>query len=52
MTTSVSGKTDYLLCGGILEDGREVTQGMKFKKATEMKKAKIIKQDDLDDWLK
>ena len=32
-TGSVSGKTDYLIMGHKLEDGREVTQGNKYKKA-------------------
>ena len=34
VTGQVSGKTNYLICGGILEDGREVTLGNKFKTAT------------------
>ena len=33
-TGSVSGKTDYLIAGYKLEDGREVTQGGKYKNAT------------------
>lgn len=32
-TGSVSGKTDYLITGYKLEDGREVTQGGKYKNA-------------------
>lgn len=32
-TGSVSGKTDYLIVGYKLEDGREVSQGGKFKNA-------------------
>ena len=36
-TGSVSGKTDYLITGYKLEDGREVTQGGKYRKATALK---------------
>ena len=32
-TGSVSGKTNYLIIGHKLEDGREVTQGNKYKTA-------------------
>lgn len=32
-TGSVSGKTDYLITGHKLEDGREVTQGGKYRNA-------------------
>ena len=32
-TGSVSGKTDYLITGHKMEDGREVTQGGKYKNA-------------------
>ena len=32
-TGSVSGKTDYLIVGHKLEDGREVTQGSKYRGA-------------------
>ncbi|KAL7546336.1 hypothetical protein ACHAWF_011190 [Thalassiosira exigua] len=35
-TTSVSGKTDYLVCGSVLEDGREVEEGSKHRRATEL----------------
>ena len=34
-TGSVSGKTDYLIVGHKLEDGREVTQGSKYRGAKE-----------------
>jgi replication factor C subunit 1 len=33
VTLAVSGKTSYLVTGSILEDGREVNQGSKYKKA-------------------
>jgi BRCT domain type II-containing protein len=32
-TNSVSGKTTYLVIGKMLEDGREATQGNKYKTA-------------------
>ena len=32
-TGSISGKTDYLIIGYKLEDGRDVTQGGKYKSA-------------------
>ena len=34
VTSAVSGKTNYLIVGYKLEDGREVTQGSKYQKAT------------------
>ena len=34
VTSAVSGKTDYLVVGEILEDGRPYTEGSKYKKAT------------------
>jgi replication factor C subunit 1 len=37
VTTAVSGKTDYLVVGEVLEDGRMYTEGSKYKKATEGK---------------
>jgi len=36
VTTMVSGKTDYVICGHILEDGRIVTEGSKYKKCVEL----------------
>ncbi len=38
VTGSVSGKTDYLVVGYKLEDGREVTLGGKYRNATAKKK--------------
>jgi NAD-dependent DNA ligase len=35
-TSAVSGKTDYLVVGYKLEDGREVTQGSKYSKAKQL----------------
>ena len=41
VANNVSGKTDYVLIGSKLEDGREVTEGSKYRNAIE-KKVKII----------
>lgn len=35
VTTAVSGKTDYLVAGEVLEDGRPFTDGSKYRKAKE-----------------
>jgi len=34
-TSAVSGRTTYLVCGELLEDGRPVEEGSKFRSATE-----------------
>ena len=34
LASSVSGKTDYLITGKLLDDNRPVTEGGKYKKAT------------------
>lgn len=44
--TAVSGKTDFLVAGEVLEDGRPVSASSKYKKAVD-KKVKIIGQDEL-----
>jgi BRCT domain type II-containing protein/nucleoside-triphosphatase THEP1 len=36
VTGNVSGKTDYLVVGSVLEDGRQVEEGSKFRKCLEM----------------
>jgi len=36
VTTAVSSKTDYLVCGEKLEDGRDVEDGSKHKKASSL----------------
>ena len=36
VTTGVSGKTSYLVAGETLEDGRQVKEGKKYKKAQEL----------------
>ncbi|EJK63089.1 hypothetical protein THAOC_16273, partial [Thalassiosira oceanica] len=36
VTSAVSSKTDYLVLGSVLEDGRGVEEGSKFRKTTEL----------------
>jgi hypothetical protein len=36
VTTAVSTRTDYLVAGDLLEDGRQYTEGSKYKKASEL----------------
>ena len=43
---SVSGKTNYLVAGFEMEDGRKITQGAQYKAAIQ-KKVKIISDLDL-----
>ena len=40
VTTAVSSKTDYLVVGEVLEDGRQVEEGSKHRRATELLEAK------------
>ena len=44
-TSAVSGKTDYLLVGYKLEDGRDVTQGSKYHKANSLGKPILTEKD-------
>ena len=44
--TAVSGKTNFLVAGDVLEDGRPVTASSKYRKAVD-KKVKIIGQAEL-----
>lgn len=44
--TAVSGKTNYLVVGFEMEDGRPITEGSKYKNAI-AKKVKIINEDEL-----
>ena len=46
-TGSVSGKTTHLVHGSKLEDGREVTQGNKYKTALQ-KNVKILDEDGFE----
>lgn len=43
---AVSGKTDYLVTGTLLEDGRPVSEGSKYRTAQE-KGVKILSEDEL-----
>ena len=49
--SAVSGKTNYLVVGFEMEDGRPITEGSKYKKAME-KKVKIITEDQLLDMIR
>ena len=44
--TAISGKTNYLVAGFEMEDGRPITEGAKYKEAKK-KNVKIINEDDL-----
>ena len=44
--TAVSGKTNYLVAGFEMEDGRKITEGAQYKMAVK-KKVKIISDEDL-----
>ncbi|CAD8054768.1 unnamed protein product [Paramecium sonneborni] len=50
VTGSVSGKTNYLIVADKLEDGRKGEEGNKYKEAKK-RGTKIIKEDDVNDWL-
>ncbi|CAD8077029.1 unnamed protein product [Paramecium sonneborni] len=50
VTGSISGKTNYLIVGDKLEDGRKGEEGNKYKEAIK-RGTKIIKEDDINDWL-
>ena len=44
--SAVSGKTTYLVAGFEMEDGRPITEGSKYKKASDLG-VKIINEDDV-----
>ena len=46
VTTAVSGKTDYLVVGEVLEDGRAFTEGSKYCKALELSHVTIVRGAD------
>lgn len=48
LTSAVSGKTDYLIVGYKLEDGRDVTQGSKYVKAKSLGKT-ILGEKEFED---
>jgi replication factor C subunit 1 len=45
ISSSITGKTDFLVIGYTLEDGRDVTEGSKYRTAIE-KKVKIITEEE------
>lgn len=49
--SAVSGKTDYLLTGSKLEDGREVTEGSKYRAAVQ-KKTKILNERQFEEFIR
>lgn len=51
VTGGVSGKTNYLVAGHSLEDGRSVQEGGKYKQA-KSKAIKILNEDEFDDFVK
>ena len=56
VTSAVSGKTAFLVLGGVLEDGRPIEEGSKFKKAEELRAGgkpgpQIVKEDELQSLL-
>ena len=46
VTAAVSGKTDYLVVGEVLEDGRAFTEGSKYIKALELSHITIVRGVD------
>ncbi|CAD8143182.1 unnamed protein product [Paramecium octaurelia] len=50
VTGNISGKTNFLIVGDKLEDGRKGEEGNKFKNATK-KGTKIIRENELNNWL-
>ena len=51
MTSAVSGKTDYLIVGSKLEDGRDITTATKYKKAKE-KNVTILNEQDFEELMR
>lgn len=49
--TAVSGKTDFLVAGFEMDDGRKITEGAQYK-AAKKKGVKIISEDDLMDMVR
>lgn len=50
VTGGISGRTDYLVAGHKLIDGRQVEESKKYKDAVK-KKTKILREDELDEFL-
>lgn len=51
VTSAVSGKTNYLIVGYKLEDGREVTQGSKYASAKK-NGTTILTEKEFEDFMK
>ena len=51
ITGAISGRTNYLIAGEKLEDGRLVEQGAKYREAL-VKGTKIIREDQLSEWFR
>lgn len=49
MTGSVSSKTNYLIIGEVLEDGRSVEEGRKYKAASAQPKCKILSEEQFEE---
>lgn len=47
VTTAVSSKTDYLVVGNVLEDGRDYQQGSKYKRAMELGSVVVVQGEEL-----
>ena len=52
ITGSVSSRTTILIHGDILEDGRNYTEGKKYKTAIEKEVNKIFSEDDFENYMK
>jgi myo-inositol catabolism protein IolC len=51
VTSAVSGKTNYLIVGARLEDGREVSTGSKYVKAKSVGTT-IFTEDEFEEFLR
>lgn len=51
-TSAVSGKTDFLIAGYKLEDGRDVNTSSKYQKAEKSAKTKILTEDEFEQWIR
>jgi len=51
VATAISSKTDYLIAGHTLEDGRDVKTSMKYQKATKIG-VKILTEDGFEELVK
>ena len=49
--STITGKTDFLIIGDIMEDGRKVEDGKKYQKAKKLC-TRIMKEDEFEKYLK